>query len=95
MPQCFNAPCFFSPADAADAIMLLYGVPAQTPLVENADLIDEEAPPVVRFEKQLIGAAAAHLLQPETLLLLLQPVAGRQRIVVPYKQTDTRKRRRK
>ncbi|KAF3055463.1 hypothetical protein CFAM422_013062 [Trichoderma lentiforme] len=73
--------------------MLLYGVPAQTPLVENADLIDEEAPPVVRFEKQLIGAAAAHLLQPET--LLLQPVAGRQRIVVPYKQTDTRRRRRK
>ncbi|KAK4060124.1 hypothetical protein Trihar35433_10356 [Trichoderma harzianum] len=61
--------------------MLLYGVPAQTPLVENADLIDEEAPPVVRFEKQLIGAAAAHLPQPETLPLQLQPVAGRQRIV--------------
>ncbi|KAK4062762.1 uncharacterized protein Triagg1_9760 [Trichoderma aggressivum f. europaeum] len=90
-----NAQCFSLLQTPQTQSCYFTELPAQTPLVVDADLIDEEAPPVVRFEKQLIGAAAsaaAHLLQPETLLLQLQlqPVAGRQRIVGEQQLTELR-----
>lgn len=69
-----------SPADAADAIMLLYGVPDPRHQC-RFDRRGASSPPLVRFDKQLIGAAApaaAHLLQPrKTLPLVGEHVAGR------------------